>query len=598
MSSLRSLFLLLAFQLLLPAPSIARDGVSLPQWAAANQDTLGTDAAKPAATEGAETPSVGLTSDMLYSVLVGEVARQRGDHRIAFTHLLLAAQLTRDPGLAEQAAREALVLNEVEAISRAIDVWLEIAPDSMTAQQIAAYVRLEANDVSGAMGHLRRLIDLASQEGENGFLRAARLVHKLRPPERRLELMKTLTDDEPENADAWFARALVAAGAERFEDAAKASRRAADLRPGWNEPRIFLVQVLQDQGKEEEAHATLEGFVAEMPDDQGLRLLYAQMLVDEKEFSRARDVFEFMLHDAPKEPDVLFALGILSLQLDDLDAARGYFTRLNETGERTEDAVYYLGQVEELAENLDQAASWYAKVEGDHALDASVRVARIEARRGGVDQARERLQQLRDQSPDQAVLIYLAEAEILADLGRNREAMTVYDAAVEANPDNTQLLYARALYAVGLDRMDILERDLRAILAKDPDHADALNALGYSLADRTDRSAEALALIERALALKPDDPAVLDSMGWVHFRLGNLAQAERYLRRAVDKLPDGEIAAHLGEVLWAIGKKDEAWKVWEGALALDPDHEYLLRTIGRHRITRNDKLPASPADGE
>jgi tetratricopeptide (TPR) repeat protein len=535
---------------------------------------------------------------MLYSVLVGEVARQRGDHRIAFTHLLLAAQLTRDPGLAEQAAREALTLNDVEAIGRAIDAWLEIAPDSMTAQQIAAYVRLEANDVPGAMAHLRRLIDLASKEGENGFLQAARLVHKLRPPERRLELMKTLTDDEPENADAWFARALVAAGAERFEDAAKASRRAADLRPGWNEPRIFLVQVLQDQGKKEQAHATLEDFVAEMPEDQGLRLLYAQMLVDEKEFSRARNVFEFMLHDAPKEPDVLFALGILSLQLDDLDAARAYFTRLNETGERTDDAIYYLGQVEELAENLEQAASWYAKVEGDHALDASVRVARIEARKGEVDQARERLQQLRDQSPDQAVLIYLAEAEILSDVGRKREAMRVYDQAVEANPGNTQLLYARALHAVGIDRIDILERDLRAILAKEPDHADALNALGYTLADRTDRLAEALALIERALALKPDDPAVLDSMGWVHYRLGNLGQAERYLRRAVDKLPDGEIAAHLGEVLWAIGKKEEAWKVWEGALALDPDHEYLLRTIGRHRVTRNDNLHTSPADGE
>ena len=533
----------------------------------------------------------GLTTDLIYAVLVGQIAAQRGDQHMAFTHFLHGAQLAKDADLAERATRAALALGETESIERAIAVWLDVAPDSMTAHQIAAYVRLQVDDVDGAMSHLRRLINLASDEGENGFMQAARLVHKLRPPERRLELMESLTEGEPENADAWFARALVEAGAGRHAEAAEAALRTTELRPGWNEPRIFLVRVLQDMGRGDEARDALERFVSETPEDQGLRMLYAQLLVDEEEFSRARDVFGLMLDDTPKEPDVLFALGILSLQLDDLVGAREYFTRLRDTGKRRNDATYYLGQVEEIDGHLEEAASWYEKVQGEHTLDAKVRIARIHARRGDLQLAREMLQQLRDQWKDDLVLLYMLEAEMLTDLDRKREAMAVYDQALATLPDNVDLLYARALHAASVHEVSVLERDLRAVLAKDPDHADALNALGYTLADQTDRYDEALSLIERALALNPDDPAVLDSMGWVQYRLGNLDEALRYLRKALGELQDGEIAAHLGEVLWAKGERDAAWRVWEKALDEHPNHEYLLRVIGRHRFTRSDTQP-------
>lgn len=538
-------------------------------------------AAEPTVPEGAE----GLTPDLVYAVLVAQVAQQRGDHQMAFTHFLHGARLARDPGLAELAARSALAMADAEAVQRAIDGWLEITPDSRTAHQLAAYVRLESNDVAGAMEHLRRVISLASEAGEDGFLQAARLVQKLGQPERRVELMETLTASEPQNPEGWFARAMVAAGAERHDEAAAAARKAVELRPDWNEPRVFLIQLFLTQGKRDEARATLEEFVEQNPGDQSLRMLYAQMLVEDQEYARAREVFEVLLESSPKEPDVLFALGVLSLQLEDLPAARDYFTRLRDTGERRDQSTYYLGQVEELAENPAAAIDWYRKVEGDHALDARVRIARLRAREGDVDAAREMLQQLRDQWAEDAVTLWLIEAEILRDIDRKREAMGVYDTAVAAHPDNADLLYARALHAVSLDRLDVLEADLRKVIAQDPDHADALNALGYTLADRTDRYAEALELIERALELKPDDAAVLDSMGWVRYRLGQLDEAERYLRKAYEQLPDGEIAAHLGEVLWAQGQRDAAWRIWEEALAEDPQHEYLLRVIGRHRVT-------------
>lgn len=582
---LLSVFLFGAAAVGVADPSDSRSGL-----AAANKSP----GAAPASPEPGEPgrdarEGAGLTPDLVYAVLVGQIAHQRGERRMAFTHFLHAARLARDASMAELATRTALALEDPGSVERAIGVWLDLAPDSSTAHQIAAYVRLEADDVAGALAHLRRLIALSAGEGGEGFMQAARLVQKLRPPERRLEVMETLTADEPENADAWFARAMVAAGVQRHEEAVAAARTAADLRPGWTEPRVFLVQLLVSQGEKARAREVLEGFVAESPDDHGLRMLYAQLLVEEKSFSEARSVFEYMLQDAPKEPDVLFALGVLSVQLEDLDAARSYFTRLRETGQRQGDAAYYLGQVEELAGNPDEAVSWYHEVDGENALDARVRIARLRAGQGSIERAREILQQARGQWSSNAVTLYLIEAEILREADLPREAMAVYDAALEAHPGDADLLYARALQAVALGELGVLERDLRAILAEDPDNADALNALGYSLADQTDRYDEALPLIERALELKPDDPAVLDSMGWVQYRLGNLEASLEYLRRALDMLPDGEIAAHLGEVLWALGERDQAWQVWEEALARDPDHEYLLRVIGRHRVTSSGR---------
>jgi tetratricopeptide (TPR) repeat protein len=571
-----------------PDPSTSTFALAADNEGPASKET---SESSPGGPETRRRENSGLTSDLIYSTLVAEVASQRGDQRMAFTHFLHAARLALDAGLAERATRAAVALKDGEAIQRAIDTWLELAPDAMTAHQIAAYVRLEADDTAGAMVHLRRIVSLAAERGEDGFMQAARLVNKLNPADRRLGLMETLTADEPENADAWFARALVAAGADRFDQSREAARRAAELRPGWNEPRIFLVQVLLSQGERAEARSTLEAFVDEDPEDHGLRMLYAQLLVDEKEFARARDAFEYMLRDKPKEPDVLFALGILSLQLEDMEAARDYFTRLRETGKRQDDSAYYLGQSAELADDLEAAVSWYRKVEGEHGLDAQIRIARIRAEQGAVERGREILQQLRDQWPDDAVTLYLVEAEILRDLDRPREAMAVYDKALVSHPQTPDLLYARALHAASLNRLEILERDLKSIIDKDPEHADALNALGYSLADLTDRYQEALGYIERALTLKPEDPAVLDSMGWVQYRLGNLEESVTYLRKALSLMPDGEIAAHLGEVLWALGRRDEAWSIWEEALERDPQHTYLLRVIGRHRVTSSSPEP-------
>lgn len=565
---------------------LAALGLGLPA-AATGADDVSEQRGEDATKASVERPD-GLTADLVYAVLVGDVAVQRRNPRMAFTHYLLAARLAGDVTMAQLAARSALALDDRDAEQRAVKLWLELAPESLEAEQLAAYVAIKADDIPVALGHLRRVIAMAHEREKDGYLHAARLLADLDPPERRLELLRGLIAEDGETAEAYFALALVAAGAELYDDAVAATRRTLELRPNWSEAQIFLVRLLLGQEKRAAARETLETFVAQNQGDRGLRLLYAQLLVDEREFGNARGVFEDMLVKAPKDPDVLFALGILSLQLDDLGAGRDYFTRLNDGGQRKDDAAYYLGQVEEEADNLDLALSWYQKVAGANAGDAQVRIARLLARKGQVERAREILYRLRDDDSEDAVTLYLVEAEILRGVGRNDDAMAVYGEALVRHPENADILYARGLHAVNVDRLDIMEADLRAIIDKDPNHADALNALGYSLADHTERYQEALSYLERAQALKPEEPAILDSMGWVLYRLGRVQEALDYLRRAAADNDDAEIAAHLGEVLWAAGEREEARRVWQKALSGDPEHAYLLRVMGRHRVTSTD----------
>jgi tetratricopeptide (TPR) repeat protein len=346
------------------------------------------------------------------------------------------------------------------------------------------------------------------------------------------------------------------------------------------------VRLLATSEQTDAAVATLDEFLAQEPHDQELQLLRAQLHLDAQEYDAALALFDDILAHGPGQPDVLLTAAMVALEVDALDKARDYLTALRATGARPGEAAFLLGQVEEKAGNLDEALEWYDKVDGENETNARVQSAGILAEQGEMGRAREILHQLRASFPSDSPALYLIEGELLREHAREQEAVDVYTEALAEMPDNADLLYARAMVEVGMDRVDLLERDLRRILVDDPDHVDALNALGYTLADRTDRLAEAKSLIERAYQLRPEEPAILDSMGWVLFRSGDAQSAEPYLRKALAATFDPEIAAHLGEVLWALGRKAEARQVWDRALAEDPEHEYLLRTLGRYRFSQ------------
>jgi tetratricopeptide (TPR) repeat protein len=530
-----------------------------------------------------------LDGDLLYSILVGEMAARERDYGLAFTQYLRAARLSGDPRLAELAARSAVSLDDPEAGRRATALWIALAPDALKARQLAAYVAVRSGDRDTALLQLRRVVELSDDPGE-GYMAAAQLVTSTEDPKERLALMQALVGEEVDDADAQLALATLAAAADEVDLAFDSARRAAELRPGWSRPPLLIGRLLIDLGRFDEARAEMESSLKTMTlqEAQQLRLVYARLLLDADAEDEALAMFDAVLELEPDQTEALFAAAVLHLQRKDLTEAREYLTRLQSLGKRRNDAAFLLGQLEDEAGDPDQALDWYQQVRGRNAADAQLRIAAIYAAQGKMKQAREILQRLRDQSPEDQPMLFMIEAELLRDQDLDGEALDVYSAALERYPDSGDLLYARALHAVELGQVDVLERDLRHLLISDPDNADALNALGYTLADRTDRLAEAYSFIERALQLRPDEPAILDSMGWVLYRLGKAEQAEPYLRRALEMTFDAEIAAHLGEVLWAMGRRDDARSVWEKAMDEDPKHEYLLRVIGRHRVSHSE----------
>jgi len=408
------------------------------------------------------------------------------------------------------------------------------------------------------------------------------LMGKMRDTRAALELVERLAADYPALPEARFAVAQAAANAGRFDAAIAALQQADSLRPGWESAALMRAQIL---GKTSRAAALafMRDFLAVHPDAREVRLAYARNLVNANQFTEARAEFARLTHDFPRNAEVSFAAGLLTLQMGDVAAARDLLTRTLEYDPRDPDTVYYyLGQAAEQMKEPEVAAAHYAEVKtGNYLVSARARQAALLARAGKLDEARALLSATRGENDAQNVRLIQAQAELLRDSKVPTAAYEVLSEGLKRFPDSADLLYDRAMVAEKLDNLDVLEADLRRVIALRPDDAQAYNALGYTLADRTNRLAEAMSLLDKALALAPEDPFILDSVGWAQYRAGNLARAQEYLERAYKVRPDPEIAAHLGEVLWARGQRDEAGKLWQTSLQTHPQNEVLLETLRR-----------------
>jgi len=382
--------------------------------------------------------------------------------------------------------------------------------------------------------------------------------------------------------EAHYAVARAAWNAERSGIALTEVRTALKLRPDWEQAALFQGQMLQ-HSSDDAALAYFREYLAANPRAVDLRLSYARLLVNAQKFDDARGEFQRLLQEFPDNAQVSMAVALLSLQLRDYDAAETQLKHVLDTDYKDPElARFYLGQLAEERKRYDEALKWYASItSGDQYVPAQARYASTLVKQGNLPEARKYLRKLQTQaaSEDQRVQLVQAEAQLLSDVNQYGEAYEVLDRALQNAPDSTDLLYDHAMIAEKLDRMDVLEANLRRVIQIKPDYAHAYNALGYTFADRNTRLPEAYDLIEQALKLAPDDPFIIDSMGWVLYRMGKNDESLGYLKRAFDLRPDPEIAAHLGEVLWSAGKHDEARKVWNMALKDDPDNTVLLATV-------------------
>ena len=526
-------------------------------------------------------PKIELTEDILFKVLVAEVAGQRGKIDIAVQNYMDLARMTRDPVVIERATRIAVYARDDDAALEAAQLWNEVDPDSTDAHQVLAVMTLRKGDIDKALYHLETILNKSQGQMDQKLWMIANFLGREEDQAAVMQLMERLMQNHMDDADALYAYAHVAARLGDVERSETLLERVLELKPGNEAAAMTYLSLLQKSGKTNQALLWLEQVLDETEDDFNLRMAYARLLTDAKRFDDARRQFEILQVQAPNNVDVLYALGLLYLQVNRLDEAEKKFLRLTKLKKRVFDANYYLGRIAEERNELDQASDYYQGVHGgENYLDANIRLSLILAKQGEVEKALTNIRSIEQPGNSNRLIVVQAEGEILIEEKRYDEAMALFDRAIETNP-HPDLLYSRSMLAEKMGRLDILEADLKQILADDPDNATALNALGYTLADRTERYEEAYKYISRAYELSPEDFYILDSMGWVLYRLGRLDEAVEYLRKALELRNDPEIAAHLGEVLWVMGDKEAAREVWDTALQATPKDDRLLKVIKR-----------------
>lgn len=529
-------------------------------------------------------PSQALTPQILYQMLLAEIALQRGEKVLSARAYTDLAQATRDWRIASRATQVALAAGQPDLALVAARLWLSLDPKATAARQTVAGILVARGRLLDAKPHLEALLAEEGPRTAHAFLHLDNLL--ARHPDRRavLELVSALAEPYPSLPEAHFAVARAALKAEDWDLASAAIARALALRPDWEAAVVLESEILKVRDLDAAA-ARLAAFLARHPQAREVRLAYARLLVQKNDFAVARQEFEKLVRDFPQSPEVPFAIGLLSMQLGEWATAAEYLERALDLGFRDRNAVLlYLGQVEEARRRWQAAQRWYEAVEGERAFAARLKVAQLIARQGRVAEARAYLAGLKPATTAQRVLVIQAEAQVLREARRFQEAFRLLSQALEKFPDTPDLLYDRAMVAERLDKLSVLEADLRKLIRLKPDHAHAYNALGYTLADRTTRYEEARVLLEKALALAPDDPFVLDSMGWLYYKLKDYAKAQSYLERAFGLRADAEIAAHLGEVLWARSAREAALRIWRRGREIDAENESLRETLARHGI--------------
>ena len=546
----------------------------------------------PAPDAPAPAPAPKLTQEqqmqVQFQIMAGEMAAGRGQPGLAAAAFVKALELAPDAQLAGRATQLALSAGDAETAKQAARRWLELEPNSMDAREVLARLALRDQDLDEVYAQSLEMIRGHAGGPAEGFRHVALLL-SMEPDAgpRALEVLDRLVAQYPKLAGAYYAHSLVALRFDKLDVAETSAREALRLKPDGRDETLLMIGVLVRKGSLDESDALVAKLLKKAKGEERaeVRMTYARLLLDASRREHARTQLRETLKEDDKNEDARYALGVMAFTDGEYEQAEALFAPLANNPERGGDASYQLGRIAEARRQWDKALEHYRRVtSGGQAIEAAVRQAAVMTRLGKAAEGRAMIDQLRRQFPPLAPRLTLAEAEMLLDANLNDEALAVYDQALEKTPEDSGLLYGRSLVHERMGRFPQAEADLRRILSVDKDDARAMNALGYMLAVNTDRYDEARRLIETALQRSPDDAAVIDSMGWVLYNLGRLAEARGYLEKALAKTPDPEISAHLGEVLWALGQREQARAVWDKALARDPQHRVLLDTV--ERLTR------------
>ena len=525
-------------------------------------------------------PVAPFPKDALYQLLVAEVAGYRGEYSTALEKYVDMALKTRDAGVAQRAAMLAVYLKRYEEALTTSKIWVEQEPDSIEARRYLSEQLLRIGDMEQAIVHMEAIKNLGGLANFESFAySAANMDDKGR--EVLLEAMSRMLAEYPGDEQLMFSKAVLLEQSGQLEEALQLANQLLVSKKDIN-VIVLKVNALKDLLRTDEALVFLESTLEELADKRRLRLIYARMLFEAERLVDAEKQYEQVHQQAPNDSDILFALALISMEQGKDESAKGYLNQMIRFNRRANEAHYYLGSIADKNDKIPQAISEYKMVgPGREYLAAQVRIAALLADQDRLDDARAHLENQRANNPDRYNRLVMIEGQLLSERGHEAEFFELLEMVIKKQPENVELLYFRAMTGQSLGRLDVLEQDLLRVIEIDPGNADAMNALGYTLADQTDRHDEALILIERALEIKPNEAAFIDSLGWVQYRLENYKDAVTNLRKALSLFDNDEVAAHLGEVLWVSGEQQEARNVWQKALDARPDSDILKRVIKR-----------------
>ena len=468
------------------------------------------------------------------------------------------------------------------AAEAAVSMWVELDPDSVNARQTAAALLVNLGELDKARPHLEKLLAAEKDSVDDAFMQLNTLLSRNANKAATLRLLQQLSQPYPDLPEAHFSVSQAAWFAHQYEIALEEMKQALALRPDWEMAAIYQGRILQriPNGDTTEFYGD---YLNEYPKANDVRIAYIRVLVSIGNLDKAREQLQQLLRENPDSADMALAVGLLSMELRDFDVTEASFKKALDLGYKDANSVrFHLAQIYEETQRIDAAMELYQRVtSGERYLPAQVRYAALLAQQGRLSEAREYLQQVPAVDDEQTAHLILAEAQLLRESGAYHEVFDLLDNSLKKLVDYPELLYDRALAADKIGRFEILEEDLRKLIQLKPDNAHAYNALGYSLAERGSRLPEALVLIKKAIELSPEDPYIMDSLGWVYYRMGNIVDGLNYLNLAFAARPDPEIAAHLGEVLWVQGAREDAERIWRTALEDNPNNEALLDTIKR-----------------
>ncbi len=530
-----------------------------------------------------EKPAGNLPRDANTLVLGAEMALQRKQYLLATQALSAAAALSDDEQLAERATRVAFEHHQNSYVLENARRWLALNSTSEEAQRFAGVAALRLYRIDEAATHFDALLRNAYISPQAGFVTLLPQLMEEGSRPGAMALMKILVEKFPNTAEAHYALAQTALAADNMALASTNAQRAVELSPYWTTARSLLARVQSVTGQHDAALATMQT-VIEQEDKPERRLERAHILYVAGKVDEARRELERLTGDPEAGAGAERSLALFDIDSGQYEAASKRYRDLVKSGRFVYEGLFRLGQISERRNSLDDAFELYARVlDGDYALAAQGRAARLKAKSSSVAEGLTVLKSFGGEHEELAIEILNAEAAFLADEGETQQALQVLRNALQAYPEHDGLRYAHALLLERMDRIPESIAVMRALVKDRPGDPAALNMLGYTLVDRGRKAREGHDLIARALEMIPDNAAVLDSMGWALYRMKKPAEALPYLERALLRGRDPEIALHLGDVQWALDKQAEARSTWENALKDAPDNADLKERVQKRK---------------